>query len=57
MDALDTSHEKLHAFRCSLVALLTEGLEEVLRNDDIAKDACAVVNTYPVVDFSGSNKP
>jgi len=49
MDGLDTFHEQLHANRRSLVALLTEGLEEVLRNDDIAKDAFAAVNTRPVV--------
>lgn len=32
-----------------LVALLTEGLKEVLRDDDIAEDAFAAVNTLPLV--------
>jgi hypothetical protein len=49
MDGLDTFHEQPHANRCSLFALLTEGLEEVLRNDDIAKDAFASLSTRPVV--------
>ena len=57
MDGLDTFHEQLHANRRSLVALLTEGLEEVLRNDDIAKDAFAAVNTLLCNASFQSNKP
>ena len=49
MGGLDTFHEQLHTVRCSLVALLTEGLKEVLRDDDIAEDAFAAVNTLPLV--------
>jgi hypothetical protein len=45
MDGLDTFCEHLQANRDSLVGLLTEGLKKVLRDDDIAEDAFAAVNT------------
>ena len=56
MDGLDTFHEQLHTNRSTLVALFTKGLEEVLRDDHIAKDAFAIVNVRFVMAFQ-SDKP
>ena len=41
----------------SLVVLLTKCLKEVLRDDDIAKDAFVAVSTKPVIWASRSNQP
>jgi hypothetical protein len=47
MDDLNRFMSNLHAKQVSRSP--TECFEEVLRNDDIAEDAFAVVNTFPVV--------
>jgi len=57
MDGLHAFCEQLHANRRSVVVLLTKCLKEVLRDDDIAKDAFVAVSTQPVIWVSRSNKP
>lgn len=49
MGGLDVFHEHSQANCYSLAGLLTEGLKEVLRDDDIAKYAFAAVNALPLV--------
>ena len=57
MDGLHAFREQSHAGHRSVNALLTKGLKEVLRDNDIAKDAFAVVSTLPIVYACRSDKP
>lgn len=57
MDGLHAFREQLYVNRRLSIVVLTECLEEVLRDDDIAKDTFAAVSTRPVVWASRSNKP
>jgi hypothetical protein len=57
MDGLDAFREQLHANYHVVVVLLTKCLKEVLRDDDIAKDAFVAVSTKPVIWASRSNQP
>ena len=44
MDGLHAFHEQLYVNRRISIVVLTECLKEVLRDDDIAKDAFATVS-------------
>ena len=57
MDGLHAFREQLYVNRRLLIVVLTECLKEVLRDDDIAKDAFAALSIRPVVWASRSNRP